>query len=84
MTPSSNSFSKKTLATGANSFTDDTPETSSNSMTEKELSRGSLAWEGDNLTSGASPGDMISGDVFGIAEAGGIAHRKRERPEISH
>lgn len=79
---SSNSVSKLTLSTGGTP-TSSSPSVSTNPVTRETLTTGQNAWEGDDLTDNAPPGDFFG--VPGLNELGGVAHFKaRTLPVITH
>ena len=82
---SSNSLAKQNISKGSGTPAADRPTKSSNSTADFTITRGSLAFEGDDLTDANPPGDMMSGIAPGIGELGGFSHFKgRTLPSITH
>lgn len=82
---SSNSFSKKSFQKSTNAFTDKSTSTSGNSMTKKDFTEGAPVWEGTNTSDAGLGDDLYSPSLFGVNEAGGIAHFKNvTQPVITH
>ncbi len=82
---SSNSLAKETLATGSGTPISSAPAVSTNQPVKFVIQSGGNAFEGDDMTDAAAPGDMMSGMAPGIGESGGIAHFVgKTLPVISH
>lgn len=81
---SNNSVVKENLAIGGTP-TASSPAVSPNQPVKEVLSRGTYAWDGDDMTDNYFGPDMMSGQAPGFVEGTGIAHFKgKVLPTITH